>query len=66
MTIMVNGNILSCADGLTIQGLLTELALSSAATVVQCNDSIVKRSEYPVTVLVEGDSLELIQIVGGG
>ena len=64
MTIMVNGNTLSCADGLTIQGLLTELALSSA-TVVQCNNSIVQRSEYPI-VLVEGDSLVLIQIVGGG
>jgi thiamine biosynthesis protein ThiS len=66
MTIVVNGNNLECADDLTIQGLLTELALSSAATVVQCNDSVVKRSEYPVTVLVEGDSLELVQIVGGG
>ena len=63
---MVNGNNLTCADGLTIQRLLTELALSSAGTVVQRNDSIVQRSEYPTTVLVEGDSLELIQVVGGG
>jgi len=66
MTIAVNGNNLTCADGLTIQRLLTELALSSAGTVVQRNDSIVQRSEYPTTVLVEGDSLELIQVVGGG
>jgi sulfur carrier protein len=66
MTIVVNGNSLTCADGLTIQRLLIELALSSAGTVVQRNDSIVQRSEYPTTVLVEGDSLELIQVVGGG
>jgi thiamine biosynthesis protein ThiS len=66
MTIVVNGNNLTCADGLTIQGLLTELALTSAATVVQRNDSIVRRSEYLTTVLVEGDSLALIQVVGGG
>ncbi|HTY26334.1 MAG TPA: sulfur carrier protein ThiS [Desulfomonilaceae bacterium] len=66
MTIVVNGNNLTCADGLTIQRLLTELALSSAGTVVQRNDSIVQRTEYPTTVLVEGDSLELIQVVGGG
>jgi sulfur carrier protein len=66
MTIVVNGNDLTCADGLTIQGLLAELALSSAATVAQLNDSIVLRSEYPTTVLAEGDSLLLIQVVGGG
>jgi len=66
MIIVVNGDDLTCEDGLTLQGLLAELALSSAATVVQRNDSIVQRSEYPTTVLAEGDSILLIQVVGGG
>jgi sulfur carrier protein len=66
MTIVVNGNDHTCVDGMTIQGLLAELSLSSAATVVQRNDSIVQRSEYPTIVLAEGDSLLLIQVVGGG
>ncbi len=66
MTIVLNGNDLTCADGLTIQGLLAELALSPAATVAQLNDSIVQRSDYSTTMLAEGDSLLLIQVVGGG
>ncbi len=66
MTIVVNGNHIDCADGMTIQGLLTDLARSSAATVVERNGLIVQRSEYTATVLAEGDSLVLIQVVGGG
>jgi sulfur carrier protein len=66
MTIVVNGNSLACAEGLTVEELLGQLALSPAAIVVQRNDSIVQRSQYPKTVLTEGDSLLLIQVVGGG
>jgi len=66
MTIVVNGNNLACAEGLTVEELLGQLALSPAAIVVQRNDSIVQRSQYPKTVLTEGDSLLLIQVVGGG
>jgi sulfur carrier protein len=66
MTIVVNGNSLVCAEGLTVEELLGQLALSPAAIVVQRNDSIVQRSQYPKTVLTEGDSLLLIQVVGGG
>ena len=66
MTIVVNGNNLACAEDLTVEELLRQLALSPAAIVVQRNDSIVQRSQYPKTVLTEGDSLLLIQVVGGG
>ncbi len=50
----------------TVLGLLEELGLEPARTVVERNAVIVDRSRYQDTVLSEGDVLELVGIVGGG
>lgn len=66
MEIVVNGKNLSCSDGMTIQELLLKLELVPNAILVERNTEFVQRSTYPTTVLAEGDSLELIEFVGGG
>jgi len=66
MEIVVNGKNLSCSDGMTIQDLLLKLELVPNAILVEHNTEFVQRSTYPTTVLSEGDSLELIEFVGGG
>ncbi len=66
MKILLNGAEFKCAERATIQELLLQLNFSPAAIVVERNKSIVPRSEYSKTVLSEGDSLLLIQVVGGG
>ncbi len=66
MRIVVNGKDITCADCLTVLGLLEELRFSANAILVECNAEILPRSAYETTVLSEGDSLELIRFVGGG
>jgi sulfur carrier protein len=66
MNIMVNGENLTCVDGLTIRGLLLELELIPDAIVVEWNHKILQRSAYASITVSEGDSLEFIGFVGGG
>lgn len=66
MEIVINEEPLSCSDDLTVQELIAELGLSPDTVLVERNCEFVQRAMYSTTVLVEGDSLELLQIVGGG
>ncbi len=66
MELVVNGKTLSCPDGLTLLGLLEDLGLAPEAVVVERNAEFVQRTVFPSIVLADGDSLELIQFVGGG
>ena len=66
MTIIINGAARVASDGVTIRGLLDELGLSVAATVVEHNGIIRDRNEYGTLVIQPNDTLELVQFVGGG
>jgi thiamine biosynthesis protein ThiS len=66
MKIVVNGKALTCDDDLTVQDLLMEMGLTPSAIIVERNAGFVQRSDFQTTTLSEGDSLELIQFVGGG
>ena len=66
MELVVNGKSMRCAKGMTLLGLLGELGLAPEAIVVERNAEFVQRSQYGDTALSDGDTLELIQFVGGG
>lgn len=66
MEIVVNGESLSCADDFTVQALLIQLGFLPESIVVERNDQFVQRSTYSTTVLRDGDTLHLIEFVGGG
>jgi len=66
MQIEVNGDRLSCSEGMTIEDLLLKLEILPNAILVERNGGFVRRPEFSTTVLVEGDLLELIKFVGGG
>ncbi len=66
MNIQVNGEQKQFEKGTTVFGLIETLNLIPQATVVQRNDDVVMRKNYPDTVLNEGDNIELVRVVGGG
>lgn len=66
MQITVNGEARDVTSDTTIGSLLQGLGLNPKVTVVQRNDDVVSRDEYDITVLQDGDVLELIRFVGGG
>ena len=66
MTIQINGEAKEVSDGTTLTQLLGELQIRPGRVVVELNREIVPRDSFGATLLQAGDSLEIVQFVGGG
>ena len=66
MIITINGKPTETTDGSTLQNLLEQLRLDSRQVVIERNQAIVPRQRFAAELLADGDSLEIIQFVGGG
>ena len=63
--VKVNGTELALA-GKTVAEYLATTNYDPKRIVVERNGDIVFKSQYAVTVLKDGDSLEIVSFVGGG
>ncbi len=66
MDIRVNGQSRQLEDGLTVAGLLEVLRLHPLRVAVERNQRIVRRAGFADTVLLPGDAVEIVTLVGGG
>lgn len=66
MLVQVNGEPREVGVGITVSALLASLGLEGRPVAVERNTEIVPRAQHAVTVLAEGDQLEVVQFVGGG
>jgi thiamine biosynthesis protein ThiS len=66
MQITVNGKAREVKDGVTVLGLLEELALTAGPVAVEINRAIVPRATHPSHVVQAGDAIEIVHFVGGG
>lgn len=66
MRVVANGKRLDLPEGATITDLLDHLGLAGRLIVAERNGEAIPRRELPVTVLREGDTVELVRAVAGG
>jgi len=66
MKIKLNGKGAETAWGCTITDLLKMHALLGKPLVVELNGVIMKKELYDEIKLAEGDTLEIVRLVGGG
>ncbi len=66
MKLIVNGNSTEVKDGLTVDGLLNELDIEPARVAIEVNMNIIKKVNYQEHLLADGDSVEIVNFVGGG
>lgn len=66
MTITVNGKIKELATPATVADLLDSLNLDAARVAIELNGDILPRAEFAGRQLSDGDTLEIVQFVGGG
>lgn len=66
MQITVNGTSQQVAVGTTISRLLETLRLDPQRVAVERNLEVVAKDDFADTILADGDSLEIVQFVGGG
>jgi thiamine biosynthesis protein ThiS len=66
MNLLLNGEPQDIPSGLTVAGFLERLGLPQTGIAVERNREIVPKSVYSVTILADGDRIEIVQFVGGG
>ncbi|MDD9947368.1 MAG: sulfur carrier protein ThiS [Myxococcales bacterium] len=66
MRIEVNGQTREVDSGMTVAGLLSLLGADTGPVAVERNAQIVPRASHASTELQPGDTLEVVQFVGGG
>jgi thiamine biosynthesis protein ThiS len=66
LTITLNGDPFDLSGPLTVAELLTSLDLDARRVAVEYNLVVLKRAAFEATLLNEGDSVEIVNFVGGG
>jgi thiamine biosynthesis protein ThiS len=66
ITITLNNEPKEVANGSTVLALIQTLPLDSKKIAVEKNGEIVRKSMWEKEILGDGDSLEIIEFVGGG
>jgi sulfur carrier protein len=66
MKITVNGRQMEIAEGMDLHRLVYSGKANPERVILVLNDGIVKSDQWPLTVLTEGDRVEMVSFVGGG
>jgi sulfur carrier protein len=66
MTLTINGELTTVANGLTLDGLLRELTGSTRGSAAAVDGEVVPRSEWTTFRLQGGQEIEVIKAVQGG
>ncbi len=66
MEVQVNGQSRTLDSAFTVARLLEELNLAGQPCAVEINASVVPRREHGERTLREGDTVEIVTLVGGG
>jgi len=66
MQITVNGRPRELAAATSVAALLASLDLDASRVAVELNREILPRDRFAERLLADGDTLEIVQFVGGG
>lgn len=66
ITISVNGKPQQLPEGSTLAGLIERMGLAGTACAAEVNRRLVPKREHQAATLAEGDTVELVTLVGGG
>ncbi len=66
MRITVNGQSMDIEDALSVEELLARLGVKREYTAVAVNREVTPRGAYAVTMLRDGDRVEIVRPMGGG
>ena len=66
MRVIVNDQATELPDAATVADLLVQLALPGTRVAVEVNRQLVRRVQHSDTRLNDGDTIEVVTLVGGG
>ncbi len=66
LNLRINGEDREVVDNLSLKELVTQLDLTPERIAIELNHNVVRRADWPTTVLRENDQVEIVHFVGGG
>lgn len=66
MDIMVNGEQVSCEEGMTLESMIAQRGHDKRQIAIEWNEKIIPKEEYETSVIKEGDVIEIVTFMGGG
>ena len=66
MHLIVNGRPHDAPDGTTLPALISAMGLTDKPCAVEVNTTLVPKAEHAACMLQDGDTIELVTLVGGG
>ncbi len=66
MELIVNGETKHLREPISVAELMREMGVSGRRVALELNGEIVPRSSFGQTTLNPGDTLEIVQAIGGG
>ena len=66
VTIQLNGDPFELAGPITVSALLDRLGIDPRRVAVELNLTVLKRGAFEATTIQAGDSMEIVNFVGGG
>ena len=66
MNIILNGQPKQVADAANLQAIVEQFCRNTRHVIAEVNGTIVKSQQWVDKTLLEGDAIELVNLVGGG
>ena len=66
ITLQVNGKPIELERATALLAYLEKLGINPRSIAVEHNGTIIERAEYEAVMLKEGDTVEIVRMVGGG
>lgn len=66
MKIIINQKPVEISQCISLEGVLSELNLSSQGMALALNQSIIPQTQWAQTQVGEGDEIDLFQVIAGG
>lgn len=66
ITIKLNGETKTIPDSFGLDKLLEHFSLPKQLVAIELNGNVVRRTDWPQTIVNESDKIEVVHFVGGG
>ena len=66
MRIEINGEVKEVPEGISLQSLLEHLSLPQRRVAVELDHQVIRKIDWPSTLVNDGARIEVVHFVGGG
>jgi thiamine biosynthesis protein ThiS len=66
MEIMLNGEKVTCEEGVSLENLLLQMQYDKRQVAAEVNGDIIPKAEYGEHIVKPGDEIEVVTFMGGG